>query len=85
MEMRVLVFAAQKGGVGKTTLAGHIAVAAHRAGVGPIGLIDADPQGSLMKWMECRSGEGPSLFLTDHGGVQPALREAAAMAAAACG
>jgi len=78
MEMHVLVFAAQKGGVGKTTLAGHIAVAAHRAGVGPVGLIDADPQGSLMKWMECRSVEGLSIFLTDHGGVQPALREAAA-------
>lgn len=76
-EMFVLVFAAQKGGVGKTTLAGHVAIAAHLAGAGPVGLIDTDPQGSLQKWMEVRSLEGPSLFQADYGGVGPALREAA--------
>lgn len=77
-EMCVLAFAAQKGGVGKTTLAGHIAVAAHLAGVGPVGIIDTDPQGSLRKWLEVRSIEGLSEFSAEHGGFGPALREAAA-------
>lgn len=76
-DMFVLVFAAQKGGVGKSTLAGHVATAAHLAGAGPVGLIDRDPQGSLQKWMEVRSLEGPTLFQSDYGGVGPALREAA--------
>jgi len=30
--MRVMIFASQKGGSGKTTLAGHVAVQAERAG-----------------------------------------------------
>ena len=33
--MRVMVFASQKGGSGKTTLAGHVAVEAERSGGGP--------------------------------------------------
>ena len=47
--MQVIVFASQKGGSGKTTLSGHIAVEAQRQGAGPVALIDADPQGSLAK------------------------------------
>ena len=43
--MVVLVLASQKGGSGKTTLSGHLAVEADRAGVGPVALIDTDPQG----------------------------------------
>ena len=39
-QLRVLVFASQKGGSGKTTLAGHIAVEAERQGAGPVALID---------------------------------------------
>ena len=34
--MRVIVFASQKGGSGKTTLSGHIAVEAERQGAGPV-------------------------------------------------
>jgi len=37
----------QKGGTGKTTLSGHLAVEAQNAGVGPVALIDTDPQASL--------------------------------------
>ncbi len=44
--MHVIAFASQKGGSGKTTLAGHIAVEAERRGAGPVALIDTDPQGS---------------------------------------
>lgn len=57
--MRVLVFASQKGGSGKTTLAGHIAVEAERCGDGPVALIDTDPQGSLAKWWNSRQMPTP--------------------------
>jgi chromosome partitioning protein len=38
-----------KGGVGKTTVAVHLAVAAHRGGY-DTALVDADPQGSVLDW-----------------------------------
>jgi chromosome partitioning protein len=57
--MRVIAIASQKGGSGKTTLAGHLAVAAERAGAGPVALIDADPQGSLAEWWNEREAETP--------------------------
>jgi len=76
-EMCVIAFAAQKGGVGKTTLAGHVAVAAHLSGMGPVGLIDMDTQGSLLRWWEERSIEGLSLFQSEQGTITQALQEAA--------
>jgi len=57
--MRVLTFASQKGGSGKTTLAGHIAVQAERDGAGPVAMIDTDPQGSLSEWWNAREAETP--------------------------
>jgi chromosome partitioning protein len=57
--MRVVVFAARKGGSGKTTLAGHVAVQAERAGAGPVALIDTDPQGSLAEWWNARAAATP--------------------------
>ena len=57
--MRVMIFASQKGGSGKTTLAGHVAVQAERAGAGPVALIDTDPQGSLSEWWNLRQAERP--------------------------
>jgi len=53
-EFDVLVFASQKGGSGKTTLSGHMAVAALCAGHGPVAVIDTDPQGSLLAWAQAR-------------------------------
>ena len=58
--VRVLVFASQKGGSGKTTLSGHIAVEAERSGDGPVALIDTDPQGSLSKWWNARAASTPA-------------------------
>lgn len=57
--MRTLVIASQKGGVGKTTLAGHLGVAAEQNGAGPVALIDCDPQGSLASWWNERTVEAP--------------------------
>jgi chromosome partitioning protein len=57
--MKVIAFASQKGGTGKTTLCGHLAVQAERAGAGPVALIDTDPQGSLSDWWNARQAETP--------------------------
>ena len=57
--MRILVIASQKGGVGKTTLAGHLGVVAEQSGAGPVALIDCDPQGSLASWWNERTAEAP--------------------------
>jgi chromosome partitioning protein len=57
--MRVIAFVSQKGGVGKTTLVGHLAVEAERRGAGPVALIDTDPQGSLAAWWNRREAETP--------------------------
>ncbi len=57
--MQIMAFASQKGGVGKTTLAGHIAVEAVRQNAGPVALVDADPQESLADWWNERAAETP--------------------------
>lgn len=62
--MRVLALASQKGGSGKTTLSGHLAVQAERAGAGPVVLIDIDPQGSLADWWNEREAETPAFAAT---------------------
>ena len=62
--MRVLALASQKGGSGKTTLSGHLAVEAQRAGAGPVVLIDIDPQASLADWWNEREDEFPAFAQT---------------------
>jgi len=57
--MRTIVVASQKGGVGKTTLVGHLGVMAELKGAGPVALIDTDPQGSLASWWNERAAEAP--------------------------
>jgi chromosome partitioning protein len=57
--MKVIVLANRKGGVAKTTLTGHLAVAAEMAGEGPVAVIDTDPQASLAKWWDERKAETP--------------------------
>jgi cellulose biosynthesis protein BcsQ len=57
--VHILVLASQKGGTGKTTLSGHLAVEAQKAGVGPVALIDTDPQGSLSNWWNARAAPEP--------------------------
>lgn len=62
--MRVLALASQKGGSGKTTLSGHLAVQAQRSGAGPVVLIDIDPQGSLADWWNERQDDMPAFAHT---------------------
>ncbi len=62
--MYTIVAASQKGGSGKTTLAGHLAVEASRAGTGDVALIDTDPQGSLAQWWNARKAEAPHFVKT---------------------
>lgn len=65
--VRVLALASQKGGSGKTTLSGHLAVQAQNAGAGPVVLIDIDPQGSLADWWNEREAEYPAFAQTTVG------------------
>src|SRR5690348_15475105 len=62
--MRVLALSSQKGGSGKTTLSGHLAVQAELSGHGPVCLIDIDPQGSLADWWNEREAEMPAFAQT---------------------
>ena len=59
--MKVIVLASQKGGVGKTTLAANLGVAAEIAGDGPAVQIDTDPQGSLAAWWNAREASTPRI------------------------
>ena len=63
--MRTIVIASQKGGVGKTTLVGHLGVMAELKGAGPVALIDTDPQGSLALWWNEREAETPLFAQVD--------------------
>lgn len=62
--MHVLTLASQKGGSGKTTLAGHMAVAAWRGGAGRVAVVDTDPQGSLADWWNARDAAEPEFVQT---------------------
>lgn len=62
--MKVISLTSQKGGTGKTTLSGHLAVEAERQGFGPVALIDTDPQGSLTQWWNARADDTPAFVQT---------------------
>ena len=60
--MKTIALIAQKGGVGKTTIAANLAVA---AGV-PTALFDLDPQESAVIWADRRQNDTPHVeFLTE--------------------
>ena len=61
-DMQVVALSSQKGGSGKTTLTGHLAVQASRTGNGPVAVIDTDPQGSAAGWGRARAADAPVVF-----------------------
>jgi len=65
----VIALVSTKGGVGKTTLSGHIAVEAERSGVGPVALIDMDRQGSLTHWWNARERPTPLFVESTRGRI----------------
>lgn len=73
--MRTLVIASQKGGVGKTTITGHLGVMAEIQGAGPVAVIDTDPQGSLASWWNEREAEAPAFASVDIDNLQDHLKQ----------
>jgi chromosome partitioning protein len=56
--MRTIALISQKGGVGKTTLAIHLATAFEQAGRQTL-LVDLDPQTSAAEWKDARQADRP--------------------------
>ena len=73
--MLVIALASQKGGSGKTTLSGHLAVEAEKAGAGPVALIDTDPQGSLAAWWNVRTEKAPAFAKVGVFDLQSAIQQ----------
>ena len=73
--MLVIALASQKGGSGKTTLSGHLAVEAEKAGAGPVALIDTDPQGSLAAWWNVRMEKTPAFAKVGVFDLQSAMKQ----------
>jgi chromosome partitioning protein len=71
--MRVLVVASRKGGAGKSTISGHLAVEADRQQMGPTAIIDLDPMGSLAAWWNERQAETPVMAGVGEGGLPATL------------
>src|SRR6185503_2318284 len=72
--MLVVALTSQKGGSGKTTLSGHLAVEAEKTGAGPVALIDTDPQGSLSQWWNARVEKTPAFAKVGVFDLQSALQ-----------
>lgn len=73
--MQTLAVLSHKGGTGKTTVAIHLAVAAHADGRRTT-LVDMDPQRSAAAWVKLRKAPGPS-FQDSRAGTFYFARQAA--------
>jgi chromosome partitioning protein len=68
--MKTILVAGSKGGVGKSTIATHLAAMAALAGKRTV-LADADPQGSSTRWAERRAGLESAVLPIDASGKHP--------------
>jgi chromosome partitioning protein len=73
--MKTVAIVAQKGGVGKTTLAIHLATLAELVGL-PTVLIDLDPQASASAWKDGREADTPIVTPVPPTRLQQALEAA---------
>lgn len=79
MDMKTIVFAASKGGVGKTTLCAALSSYVGAAGDAKrTAIIDLDPQGSLTGWWNQREAESPELIEANAANLSQVLGQAAA-------
>lgn len=62
--MKTILVASSKGGVGKTTIATHLAAQSALAGQRTV-LVDADPQGSSTRWAQRRAGMDSAVLPVD--------------------
>src|SRR5579871_1140828 len=60
-QVRTIAVIALKGGSGKTTVASHLALAAHLRGVDTM-LVDVDPQRSAQNILSARVDPGPTVI-----------------------
>ena len=74
--MKIIAVMSQKGGAGKTTLAVHLAVEAHRRKLS-VEIIDTDPQQSAGVWSRARGGESPIVTHIQPTRLGPALDQRA--------
>ncbi|GLC63095.1 hypothetical protein PLESTB_001980100 [Pleodorina starrii] len=73
--MQVITIAMQKGGVGKSTLARSLAVAAVRDGLSVL-MIDMDSQQSVSQWAERREGDMPVVVFSTENELPKKLAQA---------
>lgn len=76
--MKTIVFAASKGGVGKTTLCAALASYVGTNSKKKVAVIDLDPQGSLTAWWNSREAETPELVEASAGNLPQVLSQAEA-------
>jgi chromosome partitioning protein len=74
--VKIIAVMSQKGGAGKTTLAVHLAVEAHRRKLS-VEIIDTDPQQSAGVWSRARGGESPIVTHVQPTRLGPALDQRA--------
>ena len=72
--MKIISFISQKGGVGKTTLAIHLAVAFAADGLN-VAILDLDPQASAAEWKDFREQEMPGVIAIPSSRLPKVLKE----------